>query len=91
MPISIYGVLITESKIRNADDMIEVWDSRNICVYWGRKDLRHKEISTLNAYNPNTSDIKPKVNMIKKYFNLSVLKEVATNIPIITDITSGTI
>ena len=55
--ISIYGVLITESKIRNADDMIEVWDSRNICVYWGRKDLRHKEISTLNAYNPKARDV----------------------------------
>lgn len=54
---SIFGVLITESKIRNADDMIEVWNSRNICVFYGQKDLRHREISTLNAYNPKARDV----------------------------------
>ena len=40
--LSIYGVLLTEARITNADDLEDVWEANNIRVFEGYRDLRHR-------------------------------------------------
>ena len=40
--LSIYGVLLTEARITNADDLEDVWEANNIRVFEGFRDLRHR-------------------------------------------------
>ena len=40
--LTVYGVLLTEANITNAEDLEEVWDANHIKVFEGFKDLRHR-------------------------------------------------
>ena len=56
-PLNIYGVLLTESNILNAEDMKDVWDTKNIKVFDGMKDLRHRQIATNETNHPKATKI----------------------------------
>ena len=43
--LPVYGVLLTEARIINAEDLEDVWESNNIRVFEGFKDLRHRRAS----------------------------------------------
>ena len=43
--LPVYGVLLTEARITNAEDLEDVWESNNIRVFEGFKDLRHRRAS----------------------------------------------
>lgn len=56
-PLDIYGVLLTESSILNARDMIDIWDTKKVKVIEGMKGIRHRQIATNEINNPNARDI----------------------------------
>lgn len=41
----VYGVLLTEATITNAEDLEELWEKNNIKVFDGFKDLKHRRAS----------------------------------------------
>ena len=56
-PMDIYGVLLTESSILDAQDMKSLWESKNVKVIDGMKGLRHRQIATNEANNPTARKI----------------------------------
>lgn len=56
-PMDIYGVLLTESSILDAQDMKSLWESKNVKVIDGMKGLRHRQIATNEANNPTVRKI----------------------------------
>ena len=56
-PMDIYGVLLTESSILDAQDMKSLWESKNVKVIDGMKGLRHRQIATTEANNPTARKI----------------------------------
>ena len=56
-PIQIYGLLITESNILNFSDRKFLWESKNIKVIDGMKNLRHRQIETNDINNPTAREI----------------------------------
>ena len=42
--IAVYGVIMTEANISNADEMATLWDSLNIKVIDGFRSLKHRDI-----------------------------------------------
>lgn len=43
--LNVYGVLLTEANITNADDLDDMWKANHIKVFEGFKDLRHRRAS----------------------------------------------
>lgn len=43
--LNVYGILLTEAKITNADDLEDMWKANHIKVFEGFKDLRHRRAS----------------------------------------------
>ena len=43
--LNVYGVLLTEAKITNAEDLEDVWKANHIKVFEGFRDLRHRRAS----------------------------------------------
>lgn len=56
-PMEIYGVLLMESTILNAQDMENLWESKNIKVFDGIDGLRHRKITTNEVNNPIARNI----------------------------------
>lgn len=56
-PIHIYGVLLTESTILNAQDMQKTWELKQMIVIDGIKGLRHRQIMTNEARIPKAMEI----------------------------------
>ena len=56
-PMEIYGVLLSESNILNAEDMKDIWDMMNIIVIDNLKNLRHREIATHDNNNAKARTI----------------------------------
>ena len=56
-PIHIYGVLLTESTILNAQDMIKRWEFKQITVIDGIRGLRHRQIMTNDTHIPKAVEI----------------------------------
>jgi len=42
---NVYGVLLTEAKIINVEDLEEMWEANNIKVIEGFRDLKHRTVS----------------------------------------------
>ena len=40
--LTVYGVLLTEANITNAEDLEDMWEANHIKVFEGFKDLRHR-------------------------------------------------
>ena len=43
--LNVYGILLTEARITNADDLEDMWKAHHIKVFEGFKDLRHRRAS----------------------------------------------
>ena len=43
--LNVYGILLTEARITNADDLEDMWKANHIKVFEGFKDLRHRRAS----------------------------------------------
>ena len=43
--LNVYGILLTEAKITNADDLEDMWKANHIKVFEGFKDLKHRRAS----------------------------------------------
>jgi len=43
--LNVYGILLTEAKITNADNLEDMWKANHIKVFEGFKDLRHRKAS----------------------------------------------
>ena len=56
-PMEIYGVLLTESHILNAQDMESLWESKQVKVFDAMKGLRHRLMATNEANNPTARKI----------------------------------
>ena len=55
--INIYGVLLSESKILNTDDMEGVWKAKRIKVFCGIEGLREMEITTNKTHSKQAETI----------------------------------
>lgn len=56
-PITIYGILLSESCILNARDMNNLWESKNIKVIDDMKGLRQRKITTNEINNPQARNM----------------------------------
>jgi hypothetical protein len=56
-PMEIYGVVLSETNILNAEDMKDIWDMMNIIVIDNLKNLRHREITTHDNNNAKARTI----------------------------------
>ena len=60
--MDVYGVLLTEASITNADELVDVWDEYKIKVIEGFSSLKHRWVSVNNDED----------NDAKKYFDVLI-------------------